>query len=136
MRILVTGSAGFIGFHLARRFLEQGHEVVGLDGFTAYYDVGLKYARHELLVKYPRFSFHKMMLEQPGALEPVFAGQKYDLVLHIAAQAGVRYSLENPRAYLDANLTGTFNLMEMLRQKPAGHFMLASDMISSARVTA
>ena len=126
MRILVTGSAGFIGFHLARRFLEQGHEVVGLDGFTAYYDVNLKYARHALLQQYPRFSFHRLMLETPGALEPVFAGAPFDLVLHLAAQAGVRYSLENPRAYVDANLIGTFNLMEMLRQHPAGHFMLAS----------
>ena len=126
MRIFVTGSAGFIGFHLARRFLEEGHEVVGLDGFTAYYDVNLKYARHELLLKYPNFSFHRLMLETPGALEPVFAGAPYDLMLHIAAQAGVRYSLENPRAYIDANLIGTFNLMEMLRQHPAGHFMLAS----------
>ena len=126
MRILVTGSAGFIGFHLARHFLDAGHEVTGLDGFTPYYDLALKQARHDVLLKFKNFNFFRLMLEDQENLAQVFKGPAYDLVLHLAAQAGVRYSLENPRAYVDANLNGTFNLMEMLRQHPAGHFMLAS----------
>lgn len=126
MRILVTGSAGFIGYHLARHFLDAGHQVFGLDGFTAYYDPALKQARHAILMKYPNFDFCRLMLEDRANLPRIFEGERYDLVLHLAAQAGVRYSLENPRAYVDANLTGTFNLMEMVRQHPVGHFMLAS----------
>jgi UDP-glucuronate 4-epimerase len=125
MRILVTGSAGFIGFHMARRLLDEGHEVVGLDGFTPYYDRNLKLRRHEMLLQNPGFSGHEAMLENCAALAGVY-GAGFDAVYHFAAQAGVRYSLANPRAYLDANLTGTFNLLELMRHAPPAHALMAS----------
>ncbi len=125
MRILVTGSAGFIGFHVARRLLDDGHEVVGLDGFTPYYDRNLKLRRHQMLLQRPGFSGHEAMLEDCAALAGVY-GAGFDAVYHFAAQAGVRYSLDNPRAYLDANLTGTFNLLELMRHAPPAHALLAS----------
>ncbi len=125
MRILVTGSAGFIGFHMARRLLGEGHDVVGLDGFTPYYDQNLKLRRHEILRQRPGFSGHEAMLEDFAALREIY-GNGFDAVYHFAAQAGVRYSLDNPRAYLDANLTGTFNLLELMRQVPPAHALLAS----------
>jgi UDP-glucuronate 4-epimerase len=125
MRILVTGSAGFIGFHMARRLLDEGHEVVGLDGFTPYYDRNLKLRRHEILLQRPGFSGHEAMLEDCAALARIY-GAGFDAVYHFAAQAGVRYSLDNPRAYLDANLTGTFNLLELMRHAPPAHALLAS----------
>jgi UDP-glucuronate 4-epimerase len=125
MRILVTGSAGFIGFHMARRLLDEGHEVVGLDGFTAYYDRNLKLRRHEILLQRPGFSGHEAMLEDFAAAQRIY-GAGFDAVYHFAAQAGVRYSLDNPRTYLDANLTGTFNLLELMRHAPPAHALLAS----------
>jgi UDP-glucuronate 4-epimerase len=125
MRILVTGSAGFIGFHMARRLLDEGHEVVGLDGFTPYYDRNLKLRRHEILRQRPGFSGHEAMLEDCAALAGTY-GAGFDAVYHFAAQAGVRYSLDNPRAYLDANLTGTFNLLELMRHAPPAHALMAS----------
>ncbi len=125
MRILVTGSAGFIGFHMARRLLDEGHEVVGLDGFTPYYDRNLKLRRHEILLQRPGFSGHEAMLEDFEALQRIYGGG-FDAVYHFAAQAGVRYSLDNPRTYLDANLTGTFNLLELMRHAPPAHALLAS----------
>jgi UDP-glucuronate 4-epimerase len=125
MRILVTGSAGFIGFHMARRLLDEGHEVVGLDGFTAYYDRNLKLRRHEILLQRPGFSGHEAMLEDFAAAQRIY-GAGFDAVYHFAAQAGVRYSIDNPRTYLDANLTGTFNLLELMRHAPPAHALLAS----------
>ncbi len=125
MRVLVTGSAGFIGFHLAARLLERGYEVVGVDGFTPYYDPALKQARHAHLQRFPGFQAHDFMLEDFARLQAVYA-QGFDAVYHFAAQAGVRYSLENPRAYVDANLVGTFNLLEAMRQAPPQHALLAS----------
>jgi UDP-glucuronate 4-epimerase len=125
MRILVTGSAGFIGYHMARRLLDEGHEVVGLDGFTPYYDRNLKLRRHEILRQRPGFSGHEAMLEDCAALADTY-GAGFDAVYHFAAQAGVRYSLANPRAYLDANLTGTFNLLELMRHAPPAHALMAS----------
>ncbi len=126
MRFFVTGTAGFIGFHLARRLLDEGHEVTGIDGFTAYYDITLKQRRHELLTRRNGFKGHCVMLEDRDGLEKVWAENQIDVVVHLAGQAGVRYSLENPRAYIDANITGTFNLLELVRARPVRHFMFAS----------
>lgn len=126
MRILVTGTAGFIGFHLARRLIAEGHEVAGVDGLTAYYDVALKRARHALLKTHDGFSEHVLMLEDQAALAQVCEAFKPEVIVHLAAQAGVRYSLENPGAYVDANLVGTFHVMEMARLHPVRHFLLAS----------
>ena len=125
MRILVTGSAGFIGFHMARRLLDEGHEVVGLDGFTPYYDRNLKLRRHEILLQRPGFFGRAAILEDFATLQSIYGGG-FDAVYHFAAQAGVRYSLDNPRAYLDANLTGTFNLLELMRHAPPAHALMAS----------
>jgi UDP-glucuronate 4-epimerase len=125
MRILVTGSAGFIGFHMARRLLDEGHVVVGLDGFTPYYDRNLKLRRHEILLQRPGFSGHAAMLEDCPALAGIY-GAGFDAVYHFAAQAGVRHSLDNPRAYLDANLVGAFNLLELMRRAPPAHALMAS----------
>lgn len=125
MRILVTGSAGFIGFHMARRLLDDGHFVAGIDGFTPYYDQSLKRRRDALLRQRPGFSGHEALLEDFAALQRIY-GEGFDAVYHFAAQAGVRYSLDNPRAYIDANLTGTFNLLELMRGAPPQHALLAS----------
>jgi UDP-glucuronate 4-epimerase len=123
MRVLVTGAAGFIGFHVSRRLLADGHEVDGYDGMTPYYDVRLKQARWADLLDHPRFRGQVAMLEDAAALS-AFADPKPDVIVHLAAQAGVRYSLENPRAYIDANLVGTYNVMECARG--VRHFLLAS----------
>ncbi|WP_299192376.1 SDR family NAD(P)-dependent oxidoreductase [uncultured Litoreibacter sp.] len=124
--VFVTGTAGFIGFHLARHLLDEGFKVVGFDGLTDYYDVNLKKTRHEMLEKNPNFSAHIGMLEDNDLLSRVVAEAKPDVIVHLAAQAGVRYSLENPRAYIDTNLTGTFNLMEAARENEIGHLLMAS----------
>lgn len=126
MRFLITGTAGFIGFHLARRLLADGHEVQGVDGMTPYYDVELKKKRHALLAQSNRFTAHLLMLEDEARLVSVYRAAKPDIVVHLAAQAGVRYSLENPRAYVDSNLVGTFNLLELMRREPPKHFLFGS----------
>jgi len=126
MRFLITGTSGFIGFHLAQRLLQDGHEVQGVDGMTPYYDVELKKRRQSELVKSNRFTAHTLMLEDEARLSSVYMDAKPDIVVHLAAQAGVRYSLENPRAYVDSNLVGTFNLLELMRKVPPQHFLLAS----------
>jgi UDP-glucuronate 4-epimerase len=126
MRIFITGAAGFIGFHLSRRLLELGHQVFGYDGMTAYYDVELKKARLSILENIDGFSFTKAMLEDMAALENAVRESQADVIVHLAAQAGVRYSLENPRAYVDSNLVGGFNLLEVARMFPVRHLMMAS----------
>jgi UDP-glucuronate 4-epimerase len=126
MRILVTGTAGFIGFHLAKRLLDDGHEIVGVDGMTPYYDVTLKQKRHTLLRGRNNCALHEIMLEDVDTLTKIFAAGPFDAVIHLAAQAGVRYSLENPRAYVSANLVGTFNVLELCRAHRPGHLLLAS----------
>ncbi len=126
MRILVTGTAGFIGFHLAERLLTDGHEVVGLDGMTDYYDVNLKRARHKLLKCHSSFREEVFMLEDSNKLASICDEFKPNIVCHLAAQAGVRYSLENPRAYIDSNLVGTFNIMECSRALGVAHLLIAS----------
>ncbi|ACL59393.1 NAD-dependent epimerase/dehydratase family protein [Methylobacterium nodulans] len=125
MRCLVTGTAGFIGFHLARRLLAAGHAVVGVDGLTDYYDVALKRARLSALAG-PGFANHSFMLEEPGAFAALMGEVKPDIVVHLAAQAGVRYSLENPESYVAANMVGTFQVLEGLRQHPVRHALMAS----------
>ena len=126
MRILVTGAAGFIGFHLASRLLGRGGEVVGLDNLNAYYDVTLKQARLDLLRSHERFVFVRADLADESAMEATFASGRFDAVVNLAAQAGVRYSLENPRAYVDANVKGFMNVLEGVRHHGAGHLVYAS----------
>ena len=126
MRILVTGAAGFIGFHLARRLLADGHEVAGLDGMTPYYDPALKQARLAGLTSHNGFAFDEVMLQDMAALTAAFERAAPEVVVHLAAQAGVRYSLENPRAYVDANLVGTFNVLELAKAAKVQHLLLAS----------
>jgi UDP-glucuronate 4-epimerase len=126
MRLLVTGTAGFIGYHLARRLLDSGHEVTGIDGFTPYYDVQLKERRHAQLAAYSGYRGHRMMLAETARLAQVWEATPFDAVVHLAAQAGVRYSMENPSSYIDANIIGTFNMLELARARPPKHFLMAS----------
>lgn len=126
MAIFITGTAGFIGFHLARLLLEQGHEVHGYDGLTDYYDVRLKRARHDLLRRYPRFAATEAMLEDDATLQAVVAAAKPRAIVHLAAQAGVRYSIDHPRSYIDANIIGSFNVMEAARRQQVAHLLMAS----------
>jgi UDP-glucuronate 4-epimerase len=124
--ILVTGSAGFIGFHLARRLATEGRAVVGVDNLNDYYDVALKEARNQVLGATPNFRFVKADLADAAALERVFAEAKPRLVIHMAAQAGVRHSLTNPRAYAESNLSGFLNLLECCRHARVEHLIYAS----------
>jgi UDP-glucuronate 4-epimerase len=126
MRILVTGAAGFIGFHLARSLLQRGDSVVGLDNLNAYYDVGLKQARVQELKILPRFSFVVADLSDQTAMESAYASGRFDAIVNLAAQAGVRYSIQNPHAYVDSNLVGFMNVLEGARQHSTGHLVFAS----------
>ena len=123
---LVTGSAGFIGFHVCQRLLADGFRVIGLDVMSDYYDVALKERRHAMLNQHPHFSTVIDAVETPGLLMNLFATEKPDVVIHLAAQAGVRYSIDNPRAYLESNIVGTFELLEAARAYKPQHMLLAS----------
>lgn len=125
-RVLVTGSAGFIGFHLAKLLLADGFRVHGFDGMTDYYDVSLKQSRHSILLQDPNFSKTEAMLEDGKAFNLAADHFAPHLIVHLAAQAGVRHSLENPRAYIDANVVGTFNVMEAARHHQVRHLLMAS----------
>ncbi len=124
--ILLTGAAGFIGFHLSRLLLTQGYQVIGLDNLNDYYDPELKQARLSLLQKYNNFTFHKADLKDKPAVDNIFETYKPTHVINLAAQAGVRYSIENPYAYVDSNLTGFMNILEACRNHPVKHLLYAS----------
>jgi UDP-glucuronate 4-epimerase len=126
MRIFITGTAGFIGFHLAKRLLDDGHTVHGYDGMTQYYDLSLKHSRRDILKAYPDYVHTEAMLEDMPALTAAAEACQPEIVIHLAAQAGVRYSIENPRAYVDSNLVGSFNVLEIARMFKPRHLMLAS----------
>jgi UDP-glucuronate 4-epimerase len=126
MKILVTGAAGFIGFHTARVLLDRGDEIVGIDNLNDYYDVALKQARLAQLDHYPNFHFAKLDLADSRGMAELFAREQFDRVVHLGAQAGVRYSIENPQAYVDSNVTGTLNVLEGCRHHPVEHLVFAS----------
>lgn len=125
-RIFITGTAGFIGFHLAQLMLEDGWTVHGFDGLTDYYDVTLKQRRHQMLLQNPGFTMTEAMLEDNDTLWTTAEAFQPDVIVHLAGQAGVRYSLENPRAYIDSNVVGTFNVMEAARRLQVKHLLMAS----------
>ncbi|CAM6188976.1 MULTISPECIES: NAD-dependent epimerase [Enterobacteriaceae] len=125
MKFLVTGAAGFIGFHVSKRLLNDGHQVVGIDNINDYYDVKLKESRLEQLES-PSFTFYKLDLADRDGMAKLFETEQFERVIHLAAQAGVRYSLENPYAYADSNLTGYLNILEGCRHNKVQHLLYAS----------
>ncbi len=125
-KVLVTGAAGFIGFHLTRRLLSNGVDVTGIDDLNPYYDVKLKEDRLQILQAEPKFSFYKANIADRERLDDIFDTRNFDVVVNLAAQAGVRYSLENPQAYVDANLVGFVNLLECCRHHKTPHLVFAS----------
>ena len=125
-KILVTGAAGFIGYYLSERLLDMGCEVVGIDNLNDYYDVSLKHARLNLLKPYSKIKFHKINLANKPAIDKLFADEKFDIVVNLAAQAGVRYSITNPEAYINSNIVGFFNILEACLHNPVEHLVYAS----------
>lgn len=126
MKFLVTGAGGFIGFHVSERLLAAGHQVIGIDNLNDYYDVSLKQARLEILAPHTAFRFEKIDLVDRAAMEALFAREQFDRVIHLAAQAGVRYSLQNPHAYAESNVIGHLNVLEGCRHHHVGHLLYAS----------
>ena len=125
-KALVTGSSGFIGYHLCQRLLLDGWRVLGLDGMTDYYDISLKKNRNSILEKNKNFTFVYTKLEKKHALKAAFKDFNPSIVVHLAAQAGVRYSITHPETYVDSNILGTFNLLEILKEEKCSHFLMAS----------
>ncbi len=125
-RVFITGTAGFIGFHLAQLLLDEGIQVHGFDGMTDYYDVKLKERRHQALLQKSGFATTVAMLEDVEKLDQAIDDFRPDVIVHLAGQAGVRYSLEQPRSYINSNVVGTFNVMEAARRNKVGHLMMAS----------
>ena len=123
---LVTGSSGFIGFHLCQKLLDDGFRVVGIDNLSDYYDVALKQRRQSILLQNPNFRVINDNIEAPGLMMSLFTEENPDVIIHLAAQAGVRYSIDNPRAYLESNIVGTFEILEAARAYPPAHMLLAS----------
>jgi UDP-glucuronate 4-epimerase len=126
LKLLVTGAAGFIGFHTSKALLERGDAVVGLDNLNEYYDVSLKHARLAILQKYPGFSFAKIDLADREAMSKLFAAEKFQRVIHLGAQAGVRYSIQEPFAYITSNVLGTMTVLEGCRHNDVEHLVFAS----------
>ena len=126
MKIFATGSSGFIGFHLSKKLLENGHSVHGFDSMNQYYDVKIKKARLKILKEYKKFSFTKNKLENNKILSNSILKFKPTVIIHLAAQAGVRYSIENPKAYMDSNITGTYNIIELAKKINIKHLLIAS----------
>jgi len=126
MKILVTGSAGFIGFHTSKRLLDSGYDVVGLDNLNDYYDVNLKKDRLKLLQDHDRFVFHEISLEDQSAVKQLFKNESPQRVIHLAAQAGVRYSIDHPQVYIQSNIVGTFHILESCRHNQVEHLVYAS----------
>jgi len=126
MKILITGSSGFIGFHLSKLLLENGNIIHGIDSMNNYYDVSLKKARLKILLKYKKFSFSKIDLKNNQKIENIFKKFKPKVVIHLAAQAGVRYSIDKPRVYLNSNIDGTFNVIESSHKVKVNHLIMAS----------
>ena len=126
MKLLVTGAAGFIGFHTSKALLERGDEVVGLDNLNEYYDVTLKHARLAILKKYSAFKFVKLDLADRDGMAALFSAEKFDRVIHLGAQAGVRYSIQDPHAYISSNVAGTMTVLEGCRHNGVQHLVFAS----------
>ena len=126
LRVLVTGSAGFIGFHTCSRLLQQGATVLGIDNFSDYYDPALKEARSAILENHPGFTLVRASIEDRAAFGDAWRDFRPDIVIHLAAQAGVRYSIDQPDSYIGANIIGTYNLFELARHHPVQHLLLAS----------
>ena len=123
---IITGAAGFIGFHLAKSLLEKGENIIGIDNLNDYYDVNLKLARLDILLSYPNFNFIRTDVSDANELNSIFAEYRPQIVINLAAQAGVRYSIENPQAYIDSNVVGFFNILEACRHYPVEHLIYAS----------
>ena len=126
MKVLLTGAAGFIGMHCAERLIARGDTVIGVDNFNDYYEVSLKEARLARIADHDTFAMHRMAVEDREAMAALFASEKPDRVIHLAAQAGVRYSIDNPHAYIDANLQGFMNILEGCRHNKVEHLVYAS----------
>ena len=125
-KILITGSAGFIGFHIAQLLLNEGNEIIGVDNLSDYYDVNLKKIRNKILLSNKNFTFEKLDISKLSKIKKIICSFKPDYIIHLAAQAGIRYSIKDPTVYLQSNIIGTFNILECLKDNPVKHFLFSS----------